>query len=103
VVGQVVDLPDLTDTTSCNPSNLSLSTFISKVPIPPTANDYGYWVNPAGIDYILQAKMETASGGLLDDIDEGKTIDTITLNGRPVFCQNTTANPPQYFYCLLPI
>lgn len=62
-----------TNLTSINdgcPSGISVGTFISKWPTPPSGS-YRYFINGNATDYVLGASLENGGGPLDDDIDEG--------------------------------
>ncbi len=104
----VASIPDITDT--CLSGTIKLTDFISKIPVPPVAYDYAYVVNDSltsnnnATDYILQAKVETASAGLSDDIDAPLYIDNgvitpISSSNLAARCDNSTG---VYYYCIQP-
>ncbi len=110
------------------PSGISLASFISKLPTPPTAGDYRYAVNnydPANLttyaptDYVLRATLEGQNQATLDDVDGTFTtpsgvvssaLYTFITNGSG----NTNFSPPPtthlvcddtsspYYYCAQP-
>lgn len=73
------------------PVGITLSTFTSKIPGPPTALDYLYVVNNSSIptDYLLRAKLENANQALTDDLD-GTIMSTD--------CSDTTTK----YFCVQP-
>ena len=84
------NIPDISDSCTASPGTVKLSDFISQIPNPPTAGDYGYYVNgnPA-TDYTLRAKLESNSTVLSDDID----------TSSPSF---DCSDSPALYYCVVP-
>ncbi len=83
------NMPNITSFTGC-PSGITLGTFISQIPNPPTAGDYTYVVNAIPpTDYVLRAKLETLNVALNDDID-GTVYST------------DCSDSPTYYYCVQP-
>jgi len=73
-------------------SGITLGSFISKIPVPPTAGDYTYGVNDptTPTDYVLRAKLEVGGSILADEIN-GPSV-------HGVDCENS----PNFYYCVVP-
>ncbi len=59
-------------TTSSGTTDISMSTFLSPIPTPPTGTTqtvYNYGINAAATDYVLKATLEGYSEVLKDDYD----------------------------------
>ncbi|MDP3962747.1 MAG: type II secretion system protein [bacterium] len=89
------NIPAIGDTGNGCPTGITLQTFISQIPNPPTAGDYTYAVNNATtpVDYVLRAKLETNNAALTDDVN-------VTVHGTD--CSETEVPSPVYYYCVVP-
>lgn len=88
-------------TTSANisscPAGITLGTFISQIPTPPTAlsgDTYTYAINTASpaTDYVLRARLEYNNSSILSD-----DVDGTSWNNTD--CTDSASN---YYYCVQP-
>lgn len=88
-VGRV---PSLIANNGC-PTGIMLSSFIGKIPAPPTTANYIYVVNNTYTDYVLRAKLETKTQALDDDVDG-----LLTALGN-TDCSDAS---PNFYFCVQP-
>jgi prepilin-type N-terminal cleavage/methylation domain-containing protein len=88
-------------TTSANisscPAGITLGTFISQIPTPPTAlsgDTYTYAVSGSpATDYVLRARLKNNNSSVLSDDVDGTS---------PINNTDCTDSNPNYYYCVQP-
>ena len=85
-------MPNIDDGSNC-PTGITLKTFISQIPTPPSPGVYTYGLKSDNADYVLMAPLENNNTILLDDTDG--TLYSID-------CAESLVSPFKYNYCVQP-